>query len=439
MKADKSPAFRLMDLPPEMRALIFTEILMLQPSKYREGHRACDAQVLRISRQVYVEAGELLYACNTIACHAHAWAQYANMRHPAEARVQTKVHNKVEDVYALGGWLNIELPALPSTIPSFILQVHRVAITVEFNPVPDLTHAEATIKNYVLELCTVLMESDSLKEVNVHVVDHAKRGQALALATLWPLRRLRRLQRFKLTGDVSDALREEISAEVQGNTPTYNTLLQCGRLLTAAQRYFDLVGTIEKPEPEFRHGYQRRFYGHPECFDCGSLYANIKEIGQRIEPWFGDDFDSLPDVDLLLDSPFASEAAEVVLRNDLNVLQQLLSTVNPNKIVESLTALQVAKEAVNAPYQAPHRFAVEDTSASQIQTSAVGRTQTAIVDCAARVKDVPTMPTASTCLFGHRSVANQGVAAQPPAVSQQWLDSARLLGQGVASQAPPDR
>ncbi|KAK6439416.1 hypothetical protein LTR95_004387 [Oleoguttula sp. CCFEE 5521] len=360
MDADESPAFRLMDLPPEMRALIFTEMLMLRPSKYRERHRACDAQVLRTSRQVYVEAGDLLSSCNTIVCHAHAWAQ-----------VLTKTHNKIEDNYALGGWLNIELPVLPSTVPSSILQVHRVAITVEFNPVPDLTHAEAAVKNYVLELCTVLMESDSLEELNVHVVDHAKRGQVVAAATLWPLRRLRRPQRSSLTGDVTEALREEISAEVQGDTPTYNTLLQCGRLLTAAQCYFDLVGAIEKPELEFRYGYQRRFYGHPECFDCGSLYANIKEVGQRIESWFGDDFDSLPDVDLLLDSPFASEASEVVLRNDLNVLQQLLSIVNPKKIVDSLTALQGATEAVTLPYQTPRRFAIEDSSAAQMRDPVV--------------------------------------------------------------------
>jgi hypothetical protein len=52
-----------MDLPAELRCRIYGELLFLR-SRYSLNPRTCWPQILRVSKAVYVEAEEVLYADN---------------------------------------------------------------------------------------------------------------------------------------------------------------------------------------------------------------------------------------------------------------------------------------------------------------------------------------------------------------------------------------
>lgn len=65
--ADLNPGvFRLMDLPPELRVLIYGEMLTLRPSRYSGRPMACETALLRCSKQVQREAEEILYGDNEV-------------------------------------------------------------------------------------------------------------------------------------------------------------------------------------------------------------------------------------------------------------------------------------------------------------------------------------------------------------------------------------
>ena len=65
--ADKAATFRFMDLPPEMRLMICTELLFIGEVCCRKD-TFCYPEILRTCKQVHEEANDILYAVNEINC-----------------------------------------------------------------------------------------------------------------------------------------------------------------------------------------------------------------------------------------------------------------------------------------------------------------------------------------------------------------------------------
>ena len=99
-EADRNPdEFRLMDLPPELRVLIYSEILTLRPSRHPGRPMACETALLRCSKQVHREAKAVLYGENKVelrfesaVCPGHSIMCYHRTTFIRSAQFRTTHH-----------------------------------------------------------------------------------------------------------------------------------------------------------------------------------------------------------------------------------------------------------------------------------------------------------------------------------------------------------
>ncbi|OQO00580.1 hypothetical protein B0A48_13070 [Cryoendolithus antarcticus] len=350
--ADKELGFRLMDLPPEMRVLIYVEILILEECSCGCPKLSCDAQMLRASRQVYSEASDILYARNTITCkfmvHTHGSA--------SEPHVCAKVHEKA---WPHGTcplmYVRNDLARLPKDIPSFFQHVQNMEITIDCHGEGDMDYGYGMIKNCLLNLCSVLMENRSLKKLTVHVVNHLTKDTEESKRFLWPLKRLRRLQQFELTGDVNEDVVDEISNLVRAAEPAWprhNTVLQRGKLMEEACAFFELAAMVEQTRCNCEGYCAASFGGNDKTCDR-PLNSRIRDVYEQIQE--SGDYD---DLDPFLEGCFASEADEDALRKRLDSLRCLLQKVQPQRIAESLNEFVAISDLRQAHFPAPDRFAL---------------------------------------------------------------------------------
>nr|OQO32629.1 hypothetical protein B0A51_00007 [Rachicladosporium sp. CCFEE 5018] len=351
--ADKERSFRLMDLPPEIRVLIYGEMLTLKECSCGCPKLACDTQILCASREVYAEANDILYARNKISCkfmvHTHDGAN--------EPHVCAKVHDKSwpRDTCPLM-YIHRDSPELPEDIPSFFLHVHNMEITIDCHGEGDLDDAFGMVKKCLLNLSTVLMENQNLKRLTVHVVNHLTKDKHKSLKMLWPLKRLRRLQHFDLTGDVSDESVDEISSSVLAAEPAWprrNTLLQCGVLLQEADAFLLLAARVEQT--------RCRCEGYCQASFCGDDSTCDRPLQSRIGDAREEILDSSDyEMDPFVEGPFASEGCEERLTAKLDKLRRLLYKVQLEKVEDSLKQLREAIETRQVPIPQSKRFVLAE-------------------------------------------------------------------------------
>jgi hypothetical protein len=248
-RVDKIKSFRFLDLIPEMRNLIYRELLVFGvcetcPMIHEFGHPA----ILQTSKHVYKEAREILYAENTISCF---FAVYVDRGGIHDAQRLTRIHTTVAESY------NVRLSCVfhgMKAIPDWFRRIQSLKFTVDVHGDGSVSRARSFAQGCTLNLASFLMDQHCLKKLQVHIVNHLDNVNAakLTASILYPLRRLRGISQVVITGNVDPGLSQAVAADMQrAPEELFNTVPHLYKLRSEGWAYVQLAQSIEPPNSHF--------------------------------------------------------------------------------------------------------------------------------------------------------------------------------------------
>ena len=240
-RADNNKSFRFLDLIPEMRNLVYKELLVFGfCGKCPFVHSFCYPAILQTSKQVYKEAKEILYAENTIAC---LFAVVVDRRDNAHR--YTQIHTTEADGY------NVRLSCVfhgMKAIPEWFRQIHSLKFTIDVHGNGSVSRARSFAQGCTLNLASFLMDKHSLKKLQINIVNHLDNVDAakLTASILYHLRRLRGIDQVLITGNVDPGLSQAVVADMQrAPEELFNTVPHLYKLRAEGWAYIQLAQTME--------------------------------------------------------------------------------------------------------------------------------------------------------------------------------------------------
>lgn len=280
-RADRARSFRFLDLPPEMRNLIYYELLILRPRtgwSQSETKKICHPQILATCHEIQEDATGILYEDNTVACDF----TITQNRYDGDVGFDTEVqlpHMEQGESYWSG--LKVWYPAIfpdvrdDSAISACQLtadyMLHKIAnidINVSVNHLGSFRSIDSTdehwtwtMQNFLLVFASALMDNHNIKNLNIVFLagevgdaraDLCNREDSLAnpidsewaKAILYPFHRLHGINQVTITGDVPSDVAESLKAEMEGTRPAYNTWRQYCLTSDRHKLYADLINEI---------------------------------------------------------------------------------------------------------------------------------------------------------------------------------------------------
>ncbi|KAK4545018.1 hypothetical protein LTR36_003569 [Oleoguttula mirabilis] len=192
-RLDKDMTFRFLDLAPELRNLVYLELLTWSGSAVA-GERYCWPQILAASKQVNDEAKELLYFENTVCVELGMLESMALGWNTREIRWSMTIGND-KTVKSTGG-----APLLRDVrieCPEYLRRVHRIRVNVTGGAVGfvlrDATsnHHSRLVNHVLYALITPLAKANRLKGIFLHFEGDQDVFDGVNVAEIvWPLEKL---------------------------------------------------------------------------------------------------------------------------------------------------------------------------------------------------------------------------------------------------------
>jgi len=311
-QADNDFAFRFLDLPPEMRNMIYRELLVFKESWY------CHPQILATCRQVNEEATSILYADNLIKIKIYADGVFT--------------HGKRCGDYSPGyPYRSLDPPAIRDfrqlAWPAYLHRVQHLRIAVV-----ELTWNRkrmASISNSVASVCSTLASDHSLRSLHVDIQRLSTNGvQGNVETVLYPLRLLRKIPSASVTSGYGEATMAPFLAAMRQDAVEKVSPALCwsvaAEIYHCAQTCASL-GLLARPalsdmEPIELHilpamGKGLLFHGFCHCRKWEDEYSRyvdrVRARYERIDP-------------IVLSQGFVAEAEEVLRKGiDLRLKQKL--------------------------------------------------------------------------------------------------------------------
>ncbi|EME42362.1 hypothetical protein DOTSEDRAFT_36249 [Dothistroma septosporum NZE10] len=249
---DEDPAvFRLLDLPPEMRNLIYGHLLRLQPGT--NGRLCSSPTICRCSKQSRDEALGILYGNNTpqIAIRVAHRANRAPIQGPQIREYSVLGVTTTHVGYEGGPWTR--LGGTHSAWPAHLLRFHGVEVNFVVDAQHSTTTAEApqdlriAVNHCLYSICAFLASSRVLKTVKVSLtVNDGELPEGGELRkTLWPITRLGRTLQLKLEG-ISDEAEQSILDHMLETPAAVDILGKSSRLIKKVQHLKTLMDDVKQ-------------------------------------------------------------------------------------------------------------------------------------------------------------------------------------------------
>ncbi|KAK5114223.1 hypothetical protein LTR85_010288 [Meristemomyces frigidus] len=259
-KADKAPKpFRFLDLPPEMRNMVYTELLTL-PDCTCPKHCICFPQILRTSRQIYDEAVPVLYGENHINCTFFAAPRAVGVEKYVRIHTTSPCHHPSPDTNRFS-----VVPSGMSAYPDFLKRVNHLSINInlDYALLDDfdddaIEMAEVAVMwmgRCLLNLASFLVDGHRLKTLEIHFIsDDEYVEYEQADECLYPLRRIRNVTKVMVDGTVDDETIAAIKSELPDTTPAFNTIKAFTLLRDEANAYIKLEHNLDLSKDPYEQG-----------------------------------------------------------------------------------------------------------------------------------------------------------------------------------------
>lgn len=306
-EADSNPSFRFLDLPPELRNMVYRELLVLQPepiqlhapehhirtryvSKKVNQEAKCHPQILCASKKLNSEATGILHGNNSIVVKVDRWAVKAHGVHCGTYKPQPKLH----------GFHAGHKSAEKLVWPDFLRRARNVKLVVvdmlDLRKSWDVLPNCGTIHNILFSLCLFLRQRDSLRTLTIDLtwlahqfvgLGRTDRLQQYLPTAIYPLRLLRDSVETQVTGIEVLPLQQPLTANTEaveladriasGSTRTaFRQLQAASRLLCLIQQSKASTGTGDKLEVLLLGGLALTFAG------CSFLYRGHSGALMRV-------------------------------------------------------------------------------------------------------------------------------------------------------------
>lgn len=343
---DRTRSFRFLDLPPEMRNLIYVELLgfdICHCSPYEEcgcecPPKMCHTAIMRTNKMVYKEAKDVLYSVNPIKCEfaVHTDLEYIIGRY-------TKIHNQ-----AVSGNTRINCVYWGmETLPDWLHRIQHLRIDIDAHGMGASGSARGFLQGCILNLASFLLEEHSLKKLDVHIVNHiaiADDAPEMTAVILYPLRRLSGLAQVSIAGDVDAEVSRSIAVDMQRPSETvFNTVPHLYSLRSEAISYLNLVEAMDPSSRAFQL---------PTEDGVGEEWDGCK--GSRHISWLLEETRYGYDSDDDDHGEFADAEAEANLRRKMEDLKKCLDRLPPEYFEarrENLVQAKTKRQALASKQQ----------------------------------------------------------------------------------------
>lgn len=243
--ADRHWTFRFLDMPTEMRLLVYRDLLLHNNpwiSNDGEIHSLWPTHpaILQSCKQIYDEAIGVLYDENTFQVTFEATGGGSGSGTGPYAWVHRK--------RALTHCRHSEYLRIPQGIndyPEFFGRIARLQIRLKFDmpnsTVALLENATWPLNNFLYTLASFLMDGHRLKNLEVKLdissaVDDSKYGMIL-----YPLRRLRNIPNISIKGHIPATVKAKLVNDIYSNEPMFNTMRVWNHVAAEGRAQLDLL------------------------------------------------------------------------------------------------------------------------------------------------------------------------------------------------------
>lgn len=229
---------QLMDLPTELRCKIFSHLLTLQPTESDPDTEYCHPEVLGTCRQIYAEAKSILYDGNILYCECSS--------------TEITAHETDNAIFINGRLLDFQYSFDRTDIfPQQLLQFSRLSLRISCNQQILRRPDPAPLNHMLCGLASFLMDSHSLKRLEILVSFSNAADDIVYERALYPLRRLRDIDQVTVFSNDPNfplQIKKILSRDMAKSSPILNTMRYSQTLRGEVNAWLALARSVHCPD-----------------------------------------------------------------------------------------------------------------------------------------------------------------------------------------------